>query len=586
LETSVLDRLCGPLCDQVLGTTGGQARLEALEAANLFIVPLDNERRWYRYHHLFAELLRHRLEARGGQNEARRRASLWYAQQGLLLESFQQAVRSQDLDLSCRVVAGDGMPLYFRGILAPISDWVNTLPPGVRALRPELELHRAWALLLSARHGQLEAPLLAAERDLPAEGAGSASDDLWGQLFTLRAFVAIAHRDAGVILPLARRALALLAPDNGAVRSAAQCAVGVGFQYQGDRESAKRTYDELLLSSRSSGNRVFTVAGSIALGNLLLSENQLHRASELFEFVLQTVNDPANTLNCEAYLGLARIRYEWNDRAQAEDHLRHAITLSGQIDCDTGLAAEALRARLLLSRNDPHVEGVLQQALDVATRKGFAHRASELAQGLVVSYLRTGKLAAASRLVAQHPSVVSQARLLLAQRDPVEAVDVLERWSADHRTAQPDELLAVLIVLALALRASGSEDEARSVIVGALERAESGGILRSFADEGQPLASLLRSPSVRSSSPAFVDAILEGLGSSDPLPGGLTEALSEREREILDLMARGLSNQQVGETLFLSLSTVKWHNQNLFGKLQVQRRTEAVARARDLGLLN
>jgi LuxR family maltose regulon positive regulatory protein len=370
------------------------------------------------------------------------------------------------------------------------------------------------------------------------------------------------------------------------VRSAAQCAVGVGFQYQGDRESAKRTYDELLLSSRSSGNRVFTVAGSIALGNLLLSENQLHRASELFEFVLQTVNDPANTLNCEAYLGLARIRYEWNDRAQAEDHLRHAITLSGQIDCDTGLAAEALRARLLLSRNDPHVEGVLQQALDVATRKGFAHRASELAQGLVVSYLRTGKLAAASRLVAQHPSVVSQARLLLAQRDPVEAVDVLERWSADHRTAQPDELLAVLIVLALALRASGSEDEARSVIVGALERAESGGILRSFADEGQPLASLLRSPSVRSSSPAFVDAILEGLGSSDPLPGGLTEALSEREREILDLMARGLSNQQVGETLFLSLSTVKWHNQNLFGKLQVQRRTEAVARARDLGLLN
>jgi len=581
-RSAVLDRFTGPLCDAVLGRTGSQDLLEVLDRANLFLVPLDPEGRWYRYHHLFADLLRRSLAAEEDPAVYHRRACQWYAAQGRPVEAFAEAVASEDLDLASRQVEGDGMPLYFQGVLGPVIAWLRGLAAPVRAHRPPLSVKLAWALLLSGRHSQVEEEVEAAEAGLDPVGTDPGQDDLWGQLSTLRAFVAIAHRQAGAILPLAQRALELLAPGNRSARAAAQCAVGVGFQYRGDGPAAEAAYEALVKVARSSGNRMFTAAGSIALGNLLVCDLRLPRAAEVFHLVLETVGDPADVLNCEAYLGLARIHTEWNDLEAAETHLGQAALLAGQIDCDTLMAVEALRGRLGLARNDPAAGAGLTRGLETALRHGWVQRAAELARWLVVVHLREGRLPAAARLADAHRLVRSRARVALAQGRPAEARTLLEAWlTTPPGPGLAEDRLEGLILVALAAQAAGVETRAHEALAEALDLASPGRLLRPFLDEGPALARLLAQGPHRQTHPLAED-LLGAFAAPPPTAG--PPGLSDRELEILGLMAEGLSNQQIAERLFLSLSTVKWHNQNLFGKLQVQRRTEAIARARALSL--
>lgn len=429
LRTSILDRLCGPLCETVLGEGDGDAMLAHLERANLFLVPLDHERRWYRYHHLFAELLRKRLPrslAASGSEPLdvaglHRRASDWYAGNALDLDALHHAVAAKDVPRAARLVEGNGMPLHFRGAVAPVLDWLASLPSVELDARPSLWVTYASALLFVGQMGSVEPKLQAAEAALNGQEPDEALRDLLGHIASIRATLAIGLGQPEVILQQSHLALANLHPQNLPVRAATSWTLGHAYQRLGDRENARQAYTEALAQSEALGHGMIVLASSIGLGNLDEAENRLERAADTYRRVLTLAGESPLPVACEAHLGLARIALAANDRDGAARHAQQALQLARQLEnTDRAEACEAMLAQVERARREP-------------------------------------------------------------------------------------------------------------------------------------------SP--------------------------LVEPLSAREREILRLVAQGYSNREIGDMLCLALDTVKGHNRRIFGKLQAQRRTEAVARAREWGLV-
>ena len=603
LHTSILDRLCGPLCDAVLSpSTSGQATLEYLEHANLFIVSLDSERRWYRYHHLFADLLRQRLHQSimGDKGtsvaEYHGRASRWFEDNGLEVEAFHHAAAANDIDRAEQLIAGKGMPLHFRGALVPVFNWLSSLPTAVLDARPGLWVTYAVVSTFSGRMNGVEQYLQAAEKALQDVEPDDKTQDIEGQIAAMRALLAAAQNQADTILALAHRALELLRPDNLAVRSIAVFALGVAYQIQGDRTAASRAYAEVLSIGQASGNVMFTAVAQISLGNIQETENQLRLAAETYRHVLNLVGDPAQMVGSEAYQGLARIFYEWNDLDAAEQYWQHSARLALQLECDTSAASEVLQARLKLAQGD--VAGaatVLAQASARTRENNLAERMPHIAAAQVLVLLHQGELAEAARITELHDLPISRARVLLAQGEPSAALAVLEtlRQQMDEK-ARLDERLKVMVLQSVALYMGGEKDEAVYLLEETLALAEPGGLVRLFIDEGLPMAQLLSEVTADGLMPDYTGKLLAAFEPEEHrtrdqtclfLSQPLIEPLSRRELEVLQLIAQGLSNREIGERLFLALSTVKGHSRIIYDKLQVQRRTEAVARARELGLL-
>ncbi|MCD9024767.1 LuxR C-terminal-related transcriptional regulator [Cohnella silvisoli] len=470
LGTSILDRICGPLSDAVLRLvppSSGQETLEEIERANLFIVPLDNERRWYRYHHLFADLLRHRLD-RSTAAELHLRASIWHEQNGLELEAFRHAVAAGDVERAARLTEGEGMPLHFRGAVSPVLNWLSSLPKTELDKRPSLRVIYASALLMVGQLTGIEQQLQAAETSLQGIEPDEKVRDLIGHIASIRATVAVSQHQVETILVQSHRALEYLRPDNLPIRAATKWTLGYAYQLQGDRAAARMAFTEALSISQMIGHVIITIMATIGLGNIQEAENQLYVAAETYRRVLKLAGDPPFPVACEAHLGLARILYEWNDLDAAMHHGQQAVLLARQLEHkDRVVAGEAFLSRLFRTFDDKGYP--MARLLSEAT-----------ARGMMPDYV--GKL--------------------------------LAEFEAEEPKSDPQ--------------------------------------------------SLLRQPS-----------------SYPPL----IEPLSGRELDILQLIAQGLSNREISERLFLALSTVKGHNRNIFDKLQVKRRTEAVALARKLGLL-
>ena len=609
LYTSVLDRLCGPLCDAVLqdSPTSGQETLEYLERANLFIVPLDNERRWYRYHHLFAELLRQRLQQGPASSigdegrevaELHKRASMWYEDNGLEIEAFQHAAAANDVERAARLVEGEGMPLIFRGAAALVLSWLESLPEVELDARPSLWVIYASALLFVSQTAGVEPKLQAAEAALQNAEPYDKTRDLVGHIASIRATLAVTQHQVETIIAQSRRALEYLHPDNLPVRTATTWTLGHAYQLQGARAAARRAYTEAVAASEAIGHNIITIMATTGLGNVQETQNQLHEAIQTYRRVLQVVGDPPLPVACEAHLGLARIFYEWNDLDAAEQHGQQGVRLARQLEgiIDRSVACEVFLARLKLAREDvAGAAAILAEASQSVRRHNFVHRMSEIAAARVLTLLHRGDPEAADHLAEEHELPISQARVHLAQRDPSAALAVLEPWRRQvEAKGWEDERLKVMVLQAVALYAHGEKDEASQLLGDALALAEPGGFIRIFVEEGKPMAQLLFNASAHGIMPDYTARLLavfeaEAQKSEDrfrPSPvESIVEPLSQRELEILQLIAQGLSNRQISERLFLALDTVKGHNRNIFSKLLVQRRTEAVAKARALNIL-
>ena len=616
LRTSILDRLCGPLCDAVLlaASASGQETLEYIESANLFIVPLDNERRWYRYHHLFAELLRQRLHQsgssgneEGGVAEYHIRASRWYEDHRLEIEAFQHAAAGNDIERAERLMEGGGMPLHFRGVMTTILDWLASLPTTVLDARPLLWVRSATLSLVAGQTTGIEEKLQAAEAAIAAALQGAEPDnktrDLIGQIATAKATLALSRYQPEAMITQARRALEYLPPDNLFYRFRANWTMGFAYHLRGERAVAGRAYAEGLSIAQASGSILNAILATTCVGQIQELENQLYLAAETYRRVLQLMGDYSPPSASEAYLGLARICYEWNDLDAAEQHGQQGLQLARQYDrvIDRFIFSEVFLARLKLARGDvAGAAAMLAEAEQSVRQNNFVHRIPDVATEQVIVLLHQGNLAAAAQLAQVHELPVSQARVYLAQGDPSAALALLSplRQQMEAKDWQ-DERLKVMVLQAVALYAAalgadGEKDQAVQLLGDALALAEPGGFIRLFVDEGLPMARLLSEAATHGMMPDYISKLLaafevEERKSEDksylPPAQPLIEPLSQRELEVLRLIAQGLSNRRISERLFLALSTVKGHNRNIFGKLQVQRRTEAVARARELGLL-
>lgn len=607
LRTSILDRMCGPLCDAVLldRSAPGQETLEYLDRANLFIVPLDNERRWYRYHHLFRELLRQRLQQRDSLNDLHKRASQWYEDNALESEAFHHAAAAHDIERAERLIERGRMPLYSLGVTTAILDWLDSLPKTTLDARPWLWVKSATSTLMAGRTTGVEEKLQAAEAALAAAMLNADPDDttrdLLGQIAAIRATLALLRYQPEETIIQARRALEDLRSDNLPFRSRAIWTLGFAHELQGDRAAARQLYTEAIAISQSSGNRYYTILSTASLGRIQESETQLHQAAETYRRSLQLASDPGPPNASEEFIGLARIFYEWNELDAAEQYGQQSLQLARQYDrtIDRFVSSEVLLARLKLARGDvAGAAAMLAETEQSVQRYSYVQRRSEVAAAQVLLLLRQGDVAAAARLAQSHDLPISQARVFLAQGDASKALALLAplRRQMEARGWQ-DERLRTMVLEAIALHAYGAMDRAVQLLGEALALAEPGGFIRLFVDEGQPMARLLTEAAARGTMPDYTARLLAACAANRPRPAAgavrpassaaqpLIEPLSERELEVLRLIAEGLSNQEIRERLFLALDTVKGHNRRIFDKLEVQRRTEAVARARELGLL-
>jgi LuxR family maltose regulon positive regulatory protein len=400
------------------------------------------------------------------------------------------------------------------------------------------------------------------------------------------------------MLAQSRRALEYLRPNNLSLRAIANWTLGYAHLLQGDRAAARQAITEAIALSQASGDIFTTLLATLGLGNIQESANQLSLAAETYRRVLQLAGDQPLQVIYEAHLGLARICYEWNDLDAAEQYGRQSLHLARQYDrvIDRFIVCEVFLARLKLAQGDvAGAAALLAETSQSARQRNFMDRIPEVAAGQVLAFLRQGDLAAAAHLAQTHTLPLSQARVHLAQGSPSAALAVLEPWRQQvEAKGWEDERLKVMVLQSVALQAHGDREQAVLLLFDALALAEPGGFIRLLVDEGRPMVQLLSSAVAHGRMPDYIGTLLaaceaEARPRADPLhpPAAqpLIEPLSQRELEVLHLIARGLSNQEISERLFLALDTVKGHNQKIFGKLQVQRRTEAVARARELGLL-
>ncbi|MGG4439975.1 LuxR C-terminal-related transcriptional regulator [Brevibacillus fortis] len=605
LHTSILDRLSGPLCDAVFrqSHTSGQETLTYLERANLFVVPLDSERRWYRYHHLFADLLRQRLRSTTGEGERivgelHTHASIWYEDNGLEMEAFHHAVAAKDTSRAARLVEGERMPLLFRGGVVPVLDWLESLPHEELDARPALWVMYASALLMTGQMTGVEPKLLAAEKALQSFEPDAKARDTIGHIAAIRATLAVSKHQSEVIMSEAKRALDYLHPDNLPVRTATTWSLGYAYHLHGNRTAASKAYHEALSISEKIGHFVITMMATLGLAKLQEADNQLQLAAETYQHVRKLAGEPPLPAACEAHLGLARIFYEWNDLHRAEHYGQQSIQLASQLEqTDRGVAAQVFLARLKLAQGDASgAAAMIAKAEHVARKHCFVIQISSIAEVQVLLLLQQDNLTMAARLAQKHDLPILQARVLLAQGDSSAALAMLEPLLVQAEAKQlEDERLKTMLLLAVVWHAHGDRAKATQMVRDALVIAEPGGFIRSFVDEGIPMKMLLCEVAVHGEMPRYIEKLLteckgegpkgEGNSNQPRHAASLIEPLSERELEILHLIAKGLSNRDIAQQLFLALSTVKGHNRNIFDKLQVQRRTEAVARARQLGLL-
>ncbi|OAB37004.1 transcriptional regulator [Paenibacillus macquariensis subsp. defensor] len=617
-RTSILDRFCGPLCDAVLQRevgehigpfASGQETLEHLEHANLFIVPLDNERRWYRYHHLFADLLRQRQHqgissSRGDVGidvaELHIHASEWYEVNGLENEAFHHAAAANDVERASRLMDGEGMPLLFRGAVAPVMSWLDSMPKEELDARPSLWVMYASALLMIGQMTGVEQKLQAADKALQRFEQDNKTRDLIGHIASIRATLAVSKHQAKTIIAESLRALEYLHPDNLPVRSATTWALGYAYQLQGDRASASKYYGEALSISEMIGHVIITIMATLGLGNIQEAENQLFAAAETYRHALKLAGDPPLPVACEAHLGLARIFYEWNDLDAAMQHGQQSVQLARQLEhTDRVVAGEVFLARLKLAQGEVSgAAAILAKADHFARQQNFVIQIPHIAVAQVLALIRQGNLEAADTLAKKHELHICQARVNLALGDTSAALAVLTplRLQTEAK-GWMDERLKVMVLQAVALHAHGEILKAVQLLIDALAVAERGGFIRLFVDESIPMDRLLREAAAHGIVQDYLGKLLSEFEAEElrfkvqsdqrlTQPAKLLiETLSGRELEVLHLIAQGLSNQEISERLFLALSTIKGYNRIIFDKLQVSRRTEAVARARTLGLL-
>jgi LuxR family maltose regulon positive regulatory protein len=639
LETSVLERLSGSLCAAVTGRADSQRLLEQIERANLFLVPLDEVRGWWRYHHLFADLLRARLvqEHPDRVTELHRAAAAWSEPRGLVDDAIRHALAAGDATWAARLIEQHFDALVGRREDATLRRWLEALPAELVSTRPRLCLAQAFWALLGGRLEAVERLLHTAERgfaaaaDEPYEPSVGRDASLLANvpavITRMRAAVWQLRGDPEQTVAFAHQTLAALHEGEWMLESVTRWYLAVAEWLRGQPAAAERAFASMSSSIarwRAAGLRTLAAWGYYYLGQVQRAQGRLGAALATYQEALAATTEagrPAMPAAGVAHVGLAEVAYERDELATALDHATQGVGLSRQSGWTLPLVAGlTMLARIRQAQGDRlgaldaigQAEQVQQSDAVVGLLNPLPAVRAELA-------LANGQVDTVAGWITQRgladqdpPSYPREreylvlARLLLAQQAPDRACAMLERWAALAATQGRTESSIKLGALqAVAYAACGDREGALAVLAQTLDLAAPEGYLRVFVDEGPPMAALLRQllAGRRHEQPAAAGAPREylarladafeqaGLPIRPParrggvVVAGLVEPLTGRELEVLRLLAAGAPNRSIARHLVVTQETVKKHLSHLFDKLGVANRTQAVARARELGLL-
>jgi LuxR family maltose regulon positive regulatory protein len=663
LHTAVLDRMCGALCDAVLlgsaesrqpqahpGREGGdpgsqpsalgsgesysQIVLDQLERANLFVVPLDDERRWYRYHHLFADVLRHRLSnALSSETVAslHRRASVWYEHQGLVAEAVQHAQLASDGARVAALIEQHGLRIIVGGQVPTVLRWLSALPDALVRARPLLCTVHALALLFTNQLAAAEARLQDAEGWILSDTPAGQARLIQGRAAAIRANIARYSGDLAGCVALAQQVLELLPESETIARTIAALHLARAFRVSGDvRAEAERRAIAVIAPFRAASNLLGTLGAITNLARLQVLQGRLHTAAATYREMTQIAAEPDEPLLLEGpayYAGMGALLYEWNDLDAAERHLAQAMEqLEGRlvVDAEDVALGYLALARLQQARGEPAAaQRTLEAYANLARERGFgAHLVARGAAARAQLALAQGDLAAAAAwanasdaqrapgaadeiLFVREAEHLALARVWVVQagaRLP-QALELLDRLLGDAEAkARIGSVVEILLVRALAQWAQGARGGALATLERALTLAAPGGLIRRFVDEGAVMETMLRAAQAGGVAPDYLPRLLAAVAkgadarrqvnqaAAPPQPSVLSpqqleEPLSARELEVLRLIASGKSNADVARTLVIATSTVKTHTNSIFAKLRVTSRTQAIALARELRLL-
>lgn len=596
LDTSILDRMAGDLCRAVTGREDGQAVLECLERENLFITPLDEKRQWFRYHQLFSDLLRQRLLQTQPERVTglHRRAGDWFLQHGMAPEAIHHALAAEDWDLAAQIIEQEAVPFLLRGEFVTFINWVNKLPDDLVCRFPELGAYEVYARLFSG------SPLHTIVARMPEIDAGGRED---GRVLAIHALFAVFQGRATDAVELAGRALDLLPEKLVLVHSLALWSLLAGRVLRGDEPNDAHLFDRLIRLGSATNNTVMTVLALCSSAKLRMREGRLYEARDLYRRALDLSSFPHGRLYIagQPLAGLGALYYEWNELEQAAGYLAEGIELSRrwgttsiiegffslagirQMNGDEAGADEAMRqAREMalqfdVSDIDDFLVGYHQARLWIL-RGNFPPVQRWLDSRLQLSMHQTG--VDITRHLAAYEDLI-RAWLLVVQNDPRGALQILEPMSSV--TGRHSLLIECAIFKAVAYRKLNENDKAMESFRQALALAKPGNYVRTFLDKGAMVRGLLADAQENNVFPDYVRGLLGGMPA--PLQGGLVEPLSERELEILQMIGAGKSNRQIADELYLAVGTVKAHASNIYGKLGVKNRAQAVLQARQLELL-
>ncbi|MGI5837221.1 MAG: LuxR C-terminal-related transcriptional regulator [Chloroflexota bacterium] len=676
LQTSILDRLTGPLCDAVVGcrraegneggergltqdaelrtqdqksstqhpasTSGSrsQAMLEMLERANLFIVPLDDERKWYRYHRLFADLLRKQLAVIHPElaPDLHRRASTWYEQHGFAAEAIEHALTAKDFERAAQLIERIAETTLMRSETATLAKWLDALPETQVRARPSLSLYYAWVMLFGGSPLESIEARFAHVNGYPALLA-----------LPLQAWAASYRGNIAAAIELSKSALEQLPEHEVLLRGLAALNLAGAYHANGDAAASERVLQEAALDSRQTGNVMVAVSAVYYQAERCRREGDLRKARSLFQRALDLAtegNGDRLPIASQALVGLGEIAREWNELDIARQLALEAIALAERWAPVAVVEAHLTLARIGQAKGD--WEGV-REALQTMRQTVSGFKATDIGDRLV-------DLAEAWMQVAQYdPSLSPEqaldgprrwadrcglggdvdpqalekegdinlrrmrkyqypvvARLRIAEGRPGEALELLESaLPIVEKLNRIGMIIEYQILIALAARALGQHAKAIQSLERALALAEPAGFVRIFVDEGKPMARLLYEAASQHIYPEYVGRLLAAFPAgrqqsafsnqlsaitrkiSEPrtqnpelsTQNSLVEPLSERELEVLRLIAEGLSNEEIAQRLVVSLPTIKFHTSNIYGKLSVRNRTEAVAKARGRDIL-
>ncbi|HEX8346804.1 MAG TPA: LuxR C-terminal-related transcriptional regulator [Actinoplanes sp.] len=631
LKTSVLDRLTGALCDAVTGDGDGRAMLERLERTNLFVVPLDDQRRWYRYHHLFGEVLRTHLTADPEEvAELHRRASDWYHRAGDTVAAVRHALAAGDVDRAADLVELAIPALRRHRQEATLRRWIDDFPRQLVARRPVLAMGFVGALMASNEFGDVQNRLRDLERLLADTGAGPPAG--WvvvderefarlpaaAQMY--RAALALIGGDPAGTLDHARRAAGRAPEDDDLTRSSAAALAGLASWTLGDLDAAHRSYTDAAAGLRSVGYIPDVLGCTIALADLETTQGTLNRAQRTYEQALDLAgqHDAGMRGTRDMYVGLCRLAVERNDLTTAAEHLRRgedlgeqaglpqnayrwrvalALLREAQGDVDTALGLLTDAERVYTGDFSPNVQPLPALRARMLAAHGRWEPATQWAHrhGLTpadeLSYLREYEhLTLARVLLAQHAADGSPGVL----RDVVALLEGL--LAAADAGGRDGTVIEVLTLSAVAQRESGHEAQALTLLRRALAMAEPQGYVRVFATAGPAMTALLKTMRRQDPSSAYLPRLLDASTGPHPQPddaaaldraarGGLVDPLSPRELDVMRLLLSELDGPSIARQLVVSLNTVRTHTKNIYAKLGVTNRRAAVRRAHQLNLL-